>query len=110
MGFLKFDDFKKLLDDNDVIKRIELSNSGEIFLNPELVKMIEYAYEKGVTLTADNGVNLNYLTDEQAKALIKYNFASLAVSIDGASPETYKIYRVGGDYNRVIENIRKMWL
>ena len=107
-GYLKFKDFKKFVDENNFIKNIELSNAGEIFLNPDLIKIIEYAYEKGVTLTADNGVNLNYLTDEQAEALVKYKFESIVVSIDGASQDTYQIYRVGGDYNKVLENIKKI--
>ena len=107
-GFLSFKNFKKFIDKNDFIKEIELSNRGEIFLNPELVQIMKYADEKGVRLTANNGVNLNYLTDEQAEALVKYNFDSIVVSIDGASQEIYQIYRVGGDYNKVLENIRKI--
>ena len=30
----------------------------------------------------------------------------MTVSIDGATPETYKIYRRGGDFNKVISNIK----
>ena len=37
-GFLKFRDFKKLIDRNPWIEVIELSNWGEIFLNPDLEK------------------------------------------------------------------------
>ena len=35
-GFLKFDDFKNVLDSNPWVSEIELSNYGEIFLNPDL--------------------------------------------------------------------------
>ncbi len=59
LGYLKFDDFKKFVDDNDFIKEIELSNNGEIFLNPELDEIIKYAYMKKIKLRAFNGVNLN---------------------------------------------------
>lgn len=107
LGYLRFENFKELLDNND-IKNIEISNSGEIFLNPDLVKILEYAYKKGVKLTADNGVNLNYITDEQAEALAKYHLVSMTVSIDGASQETYEKYRVGGNYDKVIENVKKI--
>ncbi len=106
-GYLKFEDFKKLLDENE-LENIEISNSGEIFLNPDLVKILEYADKKGVKVTADNGVNLNYITDEQAEALAKYHVISMTVSIDGTSQETYEKYRVGGDYGKVIENIKKI--
>ena len=103
-GYLKFEDFKKLLDENE-LENIEISNSGEIFLNPDLVKILEYADKKRVKVTADNGVNLNYITDKQAEALAKYHVISMTVSIDGTSQETYEKYRVGGDYGKVIENI-----
>ncbi|MCR5260414.1 MAG: radical SAM protein [Candidatus Gastranaerophilales bacterium] len=106
-GFLKFENFKKLVDEY-TFEEIELSNSGEIFLNPDLVKIIEYGYKKGIVLTAQNGVNLNNLSEEQAEALVKYHFDSITVSIDGASPEVYKKYRVNGDFNQVINNIKKI--
>ncbi len=107
-GYLKFSDFRNLIDDNPQLKSIELSNNGEIFLNPELDKIIEYAYKKNVDLTAYNGVNLNDLSDYMAELLVKCKFKRLVVSIDGATPETYKIYRVGGDFNKVISNIKKI--
>src|SRR6185295_16335545 len=57
-GFLKFADFRALIDANAALSTIELSNYGEMFLNPELLPMMRYAFEKGVDLTARNGVNL----------------------------------------------------
>ncbi len=107
LGYLKFKDFKKLVDENN-IERIELSNNGEIFLNPELNKIIKYAHEKNITLTALGGTNLNTISDETIEALVKYKFQALTVSIDGATPETYKIYRRGGDFDTVINNIKKI--
>jgi MoaA/NifB/PqqE/SkfB family radical SAM enzyme len=107
-GFLKLDDFKKLVDENPWIRIIELSNWGEIFLNPELAGIIEYAYKKNVVLTANNGVNLNNADEKTLEAVVKYEFLSITCSIDGASNETYSLYRRGGDFNRVLENIRKI--
>lgn len=107
LGFLSFENFKKLVDDNDFTE-IELSNSGEIFLNPELGKIIEYAHIKNIELTAYNGVNLNTLSDEMAETLVKYQFSSLSVSIDGASQESYSKYRINGNYDQVIENLKKI--
>ena len=108
IGYLKFKDFKKFIDLNPHIREIEYSNSGEIFLNPDFAKIIEYAHSKGIIQHARNGVNLNYLSDEQAEALVKYNFDSITVSLDGASQETYEKYRVGGNFQAVINNIKKI--
>jgi len=107
-GFLKYEDFKKIIDDNEWIRDVELSNWGEIFLNPDLLKIIKYAHEKTVILRADNGANLNRASDEVLEALVKYRFNSMACSIDGASQETYSTYRKKGNLEKVLEHIDKI--
>jgi MoaA/NifB/PqqE/SkfB family radical SAM enzyme len=42
------------------------------------------------------------------EGLVKYRFRTLVCSIDGASPETYKKYRVGGDFEQVMEHIQRI--
>jgi tetratricopeptide (TPR) repeat protein len=107
-GFLRFEDFRKLLDDNPGLKRIELSNYGEVFLNPALLRMLELAHQRGIELTANNGVHLNKVRPEVLEGLVKYQFRRLMCSIDGASGETYSIYRIRGRFTNVIDNIRKI--
>lgn len=107
-GFLKLRDFKKVLDENASLKEIELSNYGEIFLNPDLSEIIKCAYERGIILRADNGVNLNNVKESVLESLVKYKFRSMTCSIDGASKETYQLYRVKGDFDAVIDNVREI--
>ncbi len=104
-GFLKFDDFRKLVDDNPQVRLIELSNWGEALLNPQLAQILQYAYGKGISLTLGNGANLNTVKPQVLESLVKYQLRLITCSIDGASPGTYSTYRVGGDFNRVIGNI-----
>jgi MoaA/NifB/PqqE/SkfB family radical SAM enzyme len=105
-GFLHFDDFKRLLDQNPSLERIELSNYGEIFLNPYLLRILELAYERGVALSAGNGVNLNNVRPEVLEGIVKYRLRFMSCSIDGASEETYSVYRVRGKFAQVIDNIK----
>ena len=107
-GYLKFSDFSDFVDKNPQIKQIELSNCGEIFLNPEIGKIIKYSYQKGIELSVGNGVNLNTVQEDDLEALVKYQFDFISVSIDGACQETYSIYRVGGDFDTVINNVKKI--
>lgn len=104
--FLKFTDFKYLIDANPWIKAIELANWGEIFLNPEIIAILEYGFKKNVALSANCGVNLNTVSNDILEALVKYQLQSMTVALDGASNETYKIYRVGGNFEKVIAHIR----
>lgn len=104
--FLKFTDFKKLIDANPWIKSIELSNWGEIFLNPEIISILEYGFKKNVALQANCGVNLNTAAGDVLESVVKYQLQGMTVALDGASHETYKIYRIGGDFEKVIAHIR----
>ncbi len=107
-GYLKFEDYKNFIKKNAYIKNIELSFAGEIFLNPDLYKIIKYSYEKNINLTALNGVNFNNVSDEILDALVKYQFKGITFSIDAVTNETYQIYRRNGNLNKVIENIKKL--
>ncbi len=105
-GFLKLENFKKVVDENPWVSHLELSNWGELFLNPEILQIMEYAYEKNVSLSAANGSNLNTVKETVLEGLVKYKFRRITCSIDGASQEIYSIYRKAGNFDRVIENIK----
>ncbi|HZL58069.1 MAG TPA: radical SAM protein [Stellaceae bacterium] len=105
-GFLRAADFAKLLDDHPWLSSVELSNYGEPFLNPQLGEILEIAHRHDVAITIGNGANLNHARDDVIEALVKYQVRTLTCSIDGASDETYRVYRVGGDFDTVIANIR----
>lgn len=107
-GFLSLENFARFVREHAWVKDIELSNWGEILLNPELIGILEYAHERSIVVRAGNGVNLNRASDEVLEALVKYKVRKLACSIDGASRETYGIYRVKGDFDRVIGNVEKI--
>jgi len=107
-GHLDPADFERLLEANPSLQEVELSNYGEMFLNPKLRELLRIAFEHKVVLHANNGTNLNDASEETLEALVKYRFRSLTVSIDGASQESYARYRVKGDFERVIGNIKKI--
>jgi hypothetical protein len=107
-GYLKLNDFKSLTEKNRFIKEVEISNQGEVLLNPDLAGIMAHAHKHGIHLYCETGSNMNSLTEEMAEALVKYGLRSLFCSIDGASQETYEQYRVGGNFATVIENIRRI--
>lgn len=105
-GTLSLERFEQIIDRNPTLMHVELSNWGEIFLNPQLIDILRVGFEKNIMLTASNGVNLNTVKPEVLEALVKYKFRHLDCSIDGASQETYQQYRVGGNFHQVMENIQ----
>jgi MoaA/NifB/PqqE/SkfB family radical SAM enzyme len=107
-NYLKFENFKKLVQLNPSIDEIELSNFGEIFLNPQLLEIIKYSNANGLKLRANNGTNLNTISDPILEALCKYNFQSITCSIDGATDQIYSKYRKRGSLDKVLDAITKI--
>ena len=107
-GFLKFNDFRRLVDENPWVWEIELSNWGEIFLNPDIERIIAYAYRRSVALMACNGANLNHVKEGVLEAMVRYKFRAITCSIDGVSQGTYEAYRRKGQLDRVLGNIRRL--
>lgn len=105
-GMLSAESFEAFLSQNPGITEVELSNWGEIFLNPQLEEIMKIAFERNVALAAKNGANLNSVAPSVLEALVKYKFRAITCSIDGASQEVYSQYRVRGDFDQVIENIK----
>jgi len=103
-GLLRFEDFRGFLDRHPQIRSIGLSTHGELFLNPELRKIMSYASDKGVELSGIS--NLNTLESSTAECLVRSGFARLMVSIDGTDQRVYEMYRRGGRLLRVLKNIR----
>ena len=107
-GYMKFEDFKRMLDMYPFVKTVEISNNGEPFICPDIVKILEYAYEKGVEITVCNGTNFCYIKEEVLEAIVKYQVKIVTMSIDGGSNEIYSQYRVNGNFDNIIENIKKI--
>ena len=104
-GYLSFENFRELLLLNPGTKHVDFDNLGELFLNKDLLKIMQYADSRKIMLSCAGGVNLNDVSPEVLEGLVKYRFQYLNVSIDGATPDTYGVYRKGGDWHTVIENV-----
>jgi len=103
-GLLRFEDFRGFLDLHPQIRNIGLSTHGELFLNPDLRRIMAYASDKGVELSGIS--NLNTLESSTAECLVRSGFSRLMVSIDGTDQRVYEMYRRGGKLLRVLKNIR----
>jgi radical SAM protein with 4Fe4S-binding SPASM domain len=79
---------------------------GEPYLNPDFLKMVRYASDKGIyTATSTNA---HYLTDDNARRTVESGLDRLIISIDGTTQEVYQQYRVGGKLDKVIEGTKNI--
>ena len=107
-GLMKLDQFKPVIDSmGKWLQSVDLYSWGEPLLNKSFVEMIRYsAVDKGLrTITS---AHLNNLTDEQVEGLAKSGLDKLIVSVDGASQDVYQQYRVGGDIEKVFNNMKRL--
>ena len=76
---------------------------GEPFLNPRLSQMVRIASElRFYTCIATNG---HFLEKEKCREIIKGGLDRIVISLDGLDDQTYSFYRVGGNFDKVVEGI-----
>jgi len=104
-GIMPLETFKRIVREMQrYLISIDLFNWGEPLLNKQVYDMIRYAHRHHIVTSVST--NFNYFSDESAEDLISSGLDFLILSIDGASQETYEQYRVGGDFQKVINNIK----
>ena len=82
-------------------------STGEPLLNKKLPQIVSQTRGKGIFPILSTNLSLA-LSDHQIDELLRCGFGIICVSLDGASPETYRRYRVGGDFSLVVENMRRL--
>lgn len=101
---LTLSDFKQYIDLLlPELMYLNLYFQGEPLLNKDLPEMIRYASEKGVfTCVSTNGTAL---TEEVVKNIKESGVGRFIICLDGATADSYSKYRIGGDFNKVINSI-----
>lgn len=104
---MSFVNFKKIIDElADYSSFIGLTNYGEPFMNKEILRMISYAKKKGLIVSVVT--NGHFIGEKELSEMIKCYLDQIVISLDGATPETYKQYRVGGDFSKVKKAIERL--
>jgi radical SAM protein with 4Fe4S-binding SPASM domain len=105
-GFLKLDDFKKLIDQvGDYLLFLHFWGWGEPFLSQDFFSMIRYAKDKGIQIiTSTNGHFFE--NEENLDLLIDSGLDVLIFALDGVNRETYEKYRQKGDFDKVLRGLR----
>jgi MoaA/NifB/PqqE/SkfB family radical SAM enzyme len=107
-GFLAVDEFKKIV--RPLAKTtiaISLSQFGEPLLNKDILSMVEFAHSLRIGVHFPTNFSLKF-SDAYLEQLVKSGLDKLTVALDGASKETYDQYRVGGNFDLVTRNVRRL--
>lgn len=103
-GFMDFDLYRKIVDESKGhVFEINLAHRGESMMHPELMDAIAYAGANGIfTRLHTNG---SLLTKDLASKIIRSSLDRLSFSFDGYDPQTYERIRVGGNFDKTLDNI-----
>ena len=110
-GILKFDLYKKIIDDlNDFqknIKVLRLYKDGEPFLNKNLHKMVQYAKDSKKIDYIDTTTNAALMTPERAGAVLEAGIDKINISIDGMNNKTYlEFTKAKIDFEKIVNNVK----
>jgi radical SAM protein with 4Fe4S-binding SPASM domain len=103
---IKFETFKRIIDQAIPLglETINLAATGESTIHKNFSEMVDYANKKKLNLRLVT--NLNHINDKILNALSK--FEQIHISIDGCTKKTYEKIRKGADWDKLIENIKKL--
>ncbi|MFM2206459.1 MAG: hypothetical protein RL213_434 [Bacteroidota bacterium] len=99
--------FAKVLEDmRHHLIYLTLYFQGEPYLHPRFLELVRIAKKRRIYVaTSTNG---HYLDDDSARATVESGLDRLIVSIDGASPETYARYRIGGSLQKAVDGATRV--
>ncbi|MFA6280897.1 MAG: radical SAM protein [Candidatus Omnitrophota bacterium] len=101
---LSYAQFRQIVDQFPRLKWLGLTGIGSSFLNPDYMKMLEYAKSKGMYVEFYDTFTL--VDDKIAERIIDLNIDRIWLSIEATTKETYEKIRVGANFEKVIANIK----
>jgi radical SAM protein with 4Fe4S-binding SPASM domain len=96
--------FQKIIDEcRDYIEFAVPYGVGEPLLNPHIFEMLAYCKHSGVPTGISTNATL--LNDASSRKLISSGLDYIIFAFDGATKETFELYRKGADFEKVRANI-----
>lgn len=105
-GLMTLATFERIVDQiKGHAQDVNLFLGGEPLINKQLPEMIAYARAHGLRTRIHTNATL--LTQTWSERLLDAGLDYLSFSFDGADEETFLAYRVGADFAKTAENIRR---
>lgn len=102
---MSFDTYKEILNKIPSLKVIILFNWGEPLLHHEIFNIIKEAVSRDIYTITHTNFSIKQ-KPEFFEQLVNSGLHQLVISADGASQESYEKYRVKGNFDWILNNIR----
>jgi len=105
-GHMKFEQFKKLIDENHVyLDRIGLTGLGETLLYPHIIEAVRYIRAKNKGISVFISTNAYQANAAQIVAQIADDIDTLQISLDGIG-SVFEGIRLKSNYNKYYNNLK----
>jgi radical SAM protein with 4Fe4S-binding SPASM domain len=110
MGLMDFGLYKDVIDQavEGGAGALSLGSRGEPFLHPNLGKMLRYASDKKAFFDLKINTNATKLTEAQCHDVLSSDVNLIALSIDAHEKALYEDIRVRGNFDEVVQNVRRL--
>jgi radical SAM protein with 4Fe4S-binding SPASM domain len=107
-GKMSLETFRNIFDIfKDYAQWVGLYNWGEPLLHRDIFDMVSYIAKHNTRTMISTNFSVPF-PEHRAEEMVKSGLSRLLVSMDGATRETYEQYRIGGSFNKVIENLHML--
>lgn len=104
IGIMKLEIFKKVIDEiKTVSSRITLNQQGEPTLHPNLLEMVEYAKNAGLSVSLLT--NASKLKEEMSERLLDMELDRIVFSFEGSNKDIHEKVRRNSKYTKTLKNI-----
>ena len=104
-GDITFEQFKKIVDQIPSLIYVTLQGVGEPLLNKDIIKMIQYCTDKGISTYINT--NGTILTETKSRELVEAGLGNLSISINSFDEKIFSETRSGASITKVTENVKK---
>ncbi|MFQ5788426.1 MAG: radical SAM protein, partial [Thermodesulfobacteriota bacterium] len=116
---MKFEDFCHIWDKiKDSTRQLIIVGQGEAFLNKDIYRMLDYIKDSTFHYRDRQGnlinepvwtyIDTNGNVTLDYEKLLECNLDVIAFSIDGINQETYEQYRINGNFQTAVQNLRSL--
>ncbi len=104
-GYMDISLFRKVIDElRPYLYNVNLYFQGEPMMHPLFFAFIDHC--KGIHSTVST--NGHFLSPENSEKIAASGLNLLIVSLDGTDQESYSKYRIGGNFDRVIDGLKSV--
>ena len=102
---ITFEQFKKVIDQIPSLVYVTLQGVGEPLLNKDIMKMIKYCSDRGISTYINT--NGTILTETKSYELLESGISNLSISINSFDEKVFAETRSGASIKKIAENVKR---